>query len=149
MGAEAGVCPEKLSLQGGGDQQQGLLMGAVHQVGVDPAGGGGGAVSHGFADVEQRDALGRGDGGEGVAQSMEGEPGKVVLPHEPGEGQGQGVGGVGQSLSVQHHMSRGGVIPAPDGPLLLLPGLLPAEQLIELVRHKQGAHGGAVFCLLL
>lgn len=66
MGAEAGVCPEKLSLQGGGDQQQGLLMGAVHQVGVDPAGGGGGAVSHGFADVEQRDALGRGDGGEGV-----------------------------------------------------------------------------------
>ena len=73
----------------------------------------------------------------------------MVLPHEPGEGQGQGVGGVGQSLSVQHHMSRGGVIPAPDGPLLLLPGLLPAEQLIELVRHKQGAHGGAVFCLLL
>ena len=49
------------------------------------------------------------DGGEGVPQAVKGEPGQVVLPHKPGKGQGQGVGGIGHPLGVQDHVVGGAV----------------------------------------
>ena len=41
-------------------------MGAVHQVGVDAPGGGGGGVAQGLADVKEGGSLTGGDGGKGV-----------------------------------------------------------------------------------
>lgn len=51
-------------------------MGAVNEVGVDAAGGGGGGVAQGFADIEEGHALEGGNGGKGVAQAVEGDPGR-------------------------------------------------------------------------
>ena len=96
-------------------------MGVVHQVGVDFAGGGRGGVAQSLADVEEGNSLEGGDGGEGVAQAVKGNPGQIIFPHEPGEGQGQGVGGVGQTFVVQHYELTGLFQPAlPEQPLLPL-----------------------------
>lgn len=70
----------------------------IQQVGVDLARGGGGGVAQGLPDVEQGGPLTGGDGGKGVPQAVEGEAGQAVFPHKPGEGQGEGVWGVGRPL---------------------------------------------------
>ena len=124
-------------------------MGAVHQMGIDPPRGGGGGVAQGLPDVEQGGPLTGGDGGKGVPQAVEGEAGQAVFPHKPGEGQGEGVWGVGRPLVIQDHMVRPVEDSALPGPFLFLPLLLPPQQEEDLLREVEGAHRGPVLGLLL
>ena len=62
-----GQRPGKMLLQRVRHLHQCLLMGVVHQMGVNFAGGGGGGVAQGLADVKEGHPLEGGHGGKGVA----------------------------------------------------------------------------------
>ena len=123
---------------------QRLLMGAVYQMGVNSACGGGGGVSKGFSDVKQGSALGAGDSGEGVTQSVKRQCGQLVVLDKAGEGQGKKIGGVGLVFAVENDIPLSAAAAVRQG---LLAKLFPAKKSRYLVRQKEGAGGRAVFCL--
>ena len=80
---------------------------------------------------------------------MEGEAGQIVPAHKAGEGQGQGVGGIGTMLVVQHHVALGVEVVRVLAAQGLLATLLLLQQQAQLIGQIEGAHRGAVFRLLL
>ena len=106
-------------------------------------------MAQSLADVKEGGPLTGGDGGKGVAQAVEGEAGQVVPAHKAGEGQGQGIGGVGAVLVVQHHVALGVEVVRILAAQGLLAALLLFQKQIELIGQIQGAHGRAIFGLLL
>src|SRR5699024_2808292 len=75
-------------------------VGLVEQVHIDLGGGGGGAVAQSAADAEEGNVPAVGDGGEGVAQAVEGHIGQVGAGQDSLEAVAEVVGLVGQPSVV-------------------------------------------------
>src|SRR5699024_5202756 len=101
---------------------------------IDLGGGGGGAVAQSAADAEEGNVPAVGDGGEGVAQAVEGHIGQVGAGQDSLEAVAEVVGLVGQPSVVAQDESPVHVL-VTQARFFLLP--LPPQPLDDFLQIRQ------------